>query len=87
MLQKSVGNSDVWDFDREDGPAIIYSSPGLAPDDSELLAEALSFYLDHLASKDPLRQSVLSLMYHLSRCSSHFESKIKELGKGMGHGA
>jgi len=86
MLQEPVGTSDVWDFDREGGPAVIFCTPTLAPSDSELLAEALAFYLDHLAVKDSLRQPILSLMYHLARCSGHFANKLGELGKGMGRG-
>ena len=86
MLQKSVGNADVWDFDRPGGPAIIFCTPTLVPDESELLAEVLSFYLDQLAAYDPLRQSVWSLIYHLARCSSHFANRLDELEERMGHG-
>ena len=85
MLQEPVGNSDVWDFDREGGPVVIFCRPTLSPNDSEILAGALVFYVDHLAS-DPLRQPIYSLIYHLARCSSYFAKKLNELGRGMGHG-
>jgi len=86
MLQKPVGASDVLDWEGGGGPVVLFCSPVLFANESELLAEALSFYLDNLAYKDPLRQPVLSLIYHLARSSGHFASAIKELGKGVGYG-
>lgn len=55
--------------------------------DAEVLAEALHFYKEHLASTDPTMNSVCSLIDHLFKECSAFGARITSLEAQRRHDA
>jgi len=73
MSQKLRGLIADWDYEEQP----IWS-PFLDRTDLEMLAEALYFYLQCLAIRDPLRGEVNELINHLSTSCWPFCAKIEE---------